>query len=323
MSGSLLLAVMREMGQLARRNTLLKHGIADGEIRRAVASGLLARPVRGWYATRRADRDQLRAITAGARVGCVSALRRWGAWAGEGRRLHLHAEPTASRMSLAPLKEHVQPPLPHPSVLDTRAHEMRPILEADAGAPAVHWQRQRWHEGRLDWIVSPRDALAQAVRCQPFEQAVACIDSALALDVVSEDEWFRMLDMLPRRLVQLDAASDSRAGSGNETVARLRVREAGLRVEPQAFIPGVGSVDLLVEGLVVIEVDSEAFHADAEQRRRDRRRTVLAQAYGIPTIRVGPEQLAVEEWPLVLAALYQQLHDTRCARAMHRPLASG
>src|SRR5690554_1281900 len=182
--------IMSAQGQAARRSTLFRHGISRSEIEDALASGFLARPIRGWYVTRAADSDQLRAITAGARLGCVSALRRWGVWSGPANDLHLHCPPTASRLRLdkAQTVLGMQPVLPHPSVPPRRAVELNEIWRCAAGVPVVHWLANTSKSSALDWIVSPTDALTQAIHCQNEEHAVACIDSALHHRVVSAQE---------------------------------------------------------------------------------------------------------------------------------------
>lgn len=308
-----LASVMAVQGQAARRSTLFRHGISRDEIEASLASGFLVRPMRGWYATGAADSDQLRAIMAGARLGCVSALRRWGVWSGPANDLHLHCAPTSSRLRLdkAQTVLGLQPLLPHPSVPPQRAGQMNEIWRCGAGAPVVHWSANTSEAGALDWIVSPTNALAQAVRCQEAEHAVACIDSALHLGAVSVQEWESIRRGLPERLRPLGGRVDARAGSGNESIVRLRLRAAGFAAEPQVQIPGVGRVDLVVDELVALEVDSEAFHSSSDQRRTDRDRTLLALAYGMPSMRIGPEHLTAEGWSLALTAVARQVADAR------------
>lgn len=48
--------------------------------------------------------------------------------------------------------------------------------------------------------------------------------------------------------------------------------QAGLRVEPGVRIAGVGWVDLVVEGRVVVELDGFAYHSGRAEYREDRRR---------------------------------------------------
>lgn len=309
---------MAAQGQAARRSTLFRCGINRAEIEGALSTGSLIRPMRGWYVTPAADPDQLRAIIAGGRLGCVSALRRWGVWSGPANDLHLHCAPTASRLRLdrAQAVPGMQPLLPHPNVPPHRAVELNEIRRCAAGVPVVHWLANTSKTSALDWIVSPADALIQAIHCQDEEHAVACIDSALHHGVISAQEWAIIRRGLPERLRPLGGRVDGRAGSGNESLVRLRLRAAGFTVEPQVHLPGVGHVDLVVDDLVALEVDSEKYHSSREQRRIDRTRTLLALAYGMPSMRIGPEHLTADSWSLALTAVARQVADARALRQL-------
>ncbi|MCW4385183.1 hypothetical protein OH146_05275 [Salinibacterium sp. SYSU T00001] len=319
-----LMHTMRLVGHVARLRTLRDSGVTSAEIADGIRDGTLWRPKKGWVATRLADRDQVRAVTAGARIGCVSALRRWGVWSGDGDALHLHVATTTGG-----LDRHVPPsmtveavPLPHPSIVNTYGNDLDPIRRCDENGPVIHWSEQRF-EGALDWIVSIEDALAQAVRCQSSEHAVACIDSALHVGAISLTQWERIRETLPRRLERLDERKDARAGSGNETKARLRLLDEGFRVQPQFFLLGAGTVDMLVEDCVIVEVDSEAHHGSPAQRRKDRVRILVAQLYGIPTVSIGPESFTDENWQLVMGAIHRQVADARQLKQARRVIVRG
>ena len=65
-------------------------------------------------------------------------------------------------------------------------------------------------------------------------------------------------------------------------------------------ISGVGRVDFVVDGFLIIECDSRQFHEGWEKQRADRRRDLAAAARGYFTLRVLAEDLlhppeAVEE----------------------------
>jgi hypothetical protein len=51
--------------------------------------------------------------------------------------------------------------------------------------------------------------------------------------------------------------------AGSEPILRLLVRAAGLEFDIQVFIDGVGRVDTLIEGCLVVEADSRRHHAAA------------------------------------------------------------
>lgn len=68
--------------------------------------------------------------------------------------------------------------------------------------------------------------------------------------------------------------ASGRARSPLETLARIQLRAAGLDVADGVVIAGVGEVDLVVDGWLVVELDGSTFHSDPwtfdQDRRRDR-----------------------------------------------------
>jgi very-short-patch-repair endonuclease len=143
--------------------------------------------------------------------------------------------------------------------------------------------------------------------CHPLATAVSLVDEALRtgrctledLAVVGGPRW---------RLVL--RAADARAMSSLESLARVEVVGAvqglGLTVELQVRLRGVGSVDLLVDGWLVVELDGSAFHADRAAHRRDRERDQVLSSHGYVWLRATFEdvvrsggrlsELVVEVW---------------------------
>lgn len=64
-------------------------------------------------------------------------------------------------------------------------------------------------------------------------------------------------------------------------VARILFRRAGFNCETQVRIAGVGRVDFVLEGFVVVEVDGDRYHSDRAARNRDRHRNneLIARGY--------------------------------------------
>jgi very-short-patch-repair endonuclease len=60
---------------------------------------------------------------------------------------------------------------------------------------------------------------------------------------------------------------------------------AGLRVETQVYIDGVGWVDFLIEGRIVVEIDGLEFHLSPKQFAKDRQRDNAAAGHGLRTLR--------------------------------------
>ncbi len=95
---------------------------------------------------------------------------------------------------------------------------------------------------------------------------------------------------------------DGRAESGSETLVRLMLRALGRRAELQVVIRGVGRVDLVVDGWLVIECDSKAFHSSWDQQREDRRRDQALAALGYVVYRPIAEDILYHP-DVVVAAL--------------------
>ena len=83
------------------------------------------------------------------------------------------------------------------------------------------------------------------------------------------DAVFRQL---PASFHYLRALIDGRAESGQESVLRQIVRDAGLDYELQVSFEGVGRVDMVVAGRLVIEADSKLAHDGWQKQVRDRTR---------------------------------------------------
>ena len=87
---------------------------------------------------------------------------------------------------------------------------------------------------------------------------------------------------------------------------RLLLRGLGCTVQIQVSISGVGRVDFVVDGWLIVECDSEAHHAGWEAHKRDRRRDLAAAALGYTTVRPIAEDILYRR-EHVLAQLKQVL----------------
>jgi len=93
---------------------------------------------------------------------------------------------------------------------------------------------------------------------------------------------------------------------GLETITRYLLRLAGLRVETQVSIAGLGRVDLLVEGHLIVELDGWEFHGDEKAFEADRRRDTVAASGRYRVLRFTYRQVMFE-WPSVYAAVLAAL----------------
>ncbi|KAA9105573.1 endonuclease domain-containing protein [Microbacterium rhizomatis] len=140
-------------------------------------------------------------------------------------------------------------------------------------------------------IVHPIDALAHAVECQSPRAAIASIDSALNMGLLREDELDELFAAVaaPKRVLR--AHIDGRAEAGTETFVRLIARSLGGRVHLQVVVPGVGRVDAVVDGWLVVECDSKAHHSGWDAQLADRRRDLALAALGMACIRPAAEDI--------------------------------
>ena len=146
------------------------------------------------------------------------------------------------------------------------------------GREVLHADRHRTRLSPTSYPVQPLpEALARFLRCHVQDDS-----PLIALDAALHDERVtvgQVRDLLrgpgsARALARLGRASD-RARSPLETLARMDLEAAGLSFEDGVEIEGVGEVDLVVEGWVVVELDGYTYHCDEYQfgldRWRDRR----------------------------------------------------
>ena len=148
------------------------------------------------------------------------------------------------------------------------------------------------------------DVILHALRCRPPLEALVIAESAVVKRKLRRED---LLSHLPgprngpfRALVR---KIDPTAESPLETIARELFLGAGLRVEPQVHIEGVGRVDLLVEGGVIVELDGFDFHWTRSTFRKDRRRNNAGMLRGHLTLRYVYEDLVFEPDTVVAQVL--------------------
>ena len=318
-----LLRELARLGHVARVATLRARGFSHAALRAALVSGLVMRPRHGWIAAALADPDQLRAIAVGGRIGCASALRRYGVWSGVDDALHLQVPRTASRLvSAAETFESANVGVWHPSVPASRQRGRNVRLASDAPV-RVHWTRELSPRGALDWIVSPKSALAAAARCLVAEHASAAIDSVLHERVLTRREVDEVLASLPDRCAALVDHFTGRAESGVESMFVRRIADAGFHVEPQVDLAGFGRYDGVINGCVLFEVDGRGFHSGSDSFFADRDRTLVGQVFGVPVVRPSARHV-LEDWAITLAAVARTVADAEIVRDHRRlPPISG
>ncbi|MFC0486484.1 endonuclease domain-containing protein [Pseudarthrobacter scleromae] len=130
------------------------------------------------------------------------------------------------------------------------------------------------------------DVLLHALLCLPELESLVMVECAYNRGDIDPPYLFRHLDG-PRCGKARDVVSkvDRGADSLLETLARVLFRDAGILTETQVWIDGIGRVDFLLEGFLIVEIDGLAFHLEARQFKRDRRRDNSAILQGLPVLR--------------------------------------
>jgi very-short-patch-repair endonuclease len=259
-------------GGVYSRPELLAH-LSRRRLDRLVAGGEIIVLRRGLYAGASFPIPARQAIRAGGVLGCISAAESFGLWCPPDPRVHVHFDRTRSRAR---------------------------------GGAVRHWWPVRDHVEQTRTGLN--DTLAHVVRCQPPRFAIAVLDSALHAGLVSVREVESVLERVPARHRIPPARLDPRAESGIESLVRFALVDAGLACASQVLIAGVGRVDLLVEGRVIVEVDGRLWHAD--QQSRDYARDLTAQASGFAVVRADYPH-AIDHSDLVVRAVRRALHRPR------------
>lgn len=236
------------------RNDLREQGLSGRAITAAVRMGHLIRVRRGWYAQRSCASEIVTAVGIGGRITCLSLLQMVGVFVLKNSRMHVHVPPRLSR-----------------------SRRRRP------SSATLHWGECR-HRGTTH-AVSIHDAVRQSVRCQAPRAAIATLDSVLHHRVLTHAQLDAIFCDLPQRFRALLALVDASAESGPETFMRLLLRSLGVPFEVQVTLDGVGRVDFIVDGWLIIECDSREFHEGWDKQVEDRARDLAAARLGYVTIR--------------------------------------
>lgn len=87
---------------------------------------------------------------------------------------------------------------------------------------------------------------------------------------------------------------DLRAESIVEVDAIHLFRANGISYEAQVFLVGIGRVDFLLDGFLIVEVDGFAFHSGREAKRRDLSRNNASTLNGFAVLLYMPEHVWFE-----------------------------
>jgi len=248
--------VLALVGGAATRRQMREFGLTDRQISAAVAAGTVERVRHGVYALPFADPLAVARIAWRCEPTCVTAARRLGLpTSSQDDRLHMAV--ASDRSSARP---NAWPP--------------RPIVVHMSSAVPLR-------------APSAADVIDSTARCVSRMGQLEMVDAALDVGLMLEGDigGLRLTPARTRRC--LARHCDAQSQSLLETRTRFALRAAGLRVQPQVSIPGVGRVDFVIDGKVVVETDGRATHALSAAFDTDRRRDRAALIAGYPVMRFG------------------------------------
>lgn len=236
---------------------LMARGVGKYAIRKFVESGDLVRLRQGWLAAPHAHSLVVLAVRAGGYLGCVSGCQVHGLW------------------------------VPHPGQVHVMINPGHPPLQKTGYI--VHRSLSRC----VSPVASVSECLRHAIKEHNAETALILVESAVNLGKISVAEAEHLLgEARAQRAIRRQLGYFSAtAQSGSETRVRLFLQLLGEKVVPQAHIPGVGRVDLLVGERLIIECDSRQYHSSHNDYEKDRERDLAAKNAGYDVIRLSYSQI--------------------------------
>lgn len=248
--------MLARMGGVARWKELLAEGVSRTRLRDAVETGAVVRVHLGVYALPEASREKTHASIFRGELACLSLC--------AALRLPFLVQPATTHLLLPRSRSNSRPGV---RTLETvtlhRLSDRVPRPTVTAAALAIDL----------------------AGECTAGPQQLALVDAALNRGLLTRAELRNFSITSPVRRAWLDRHASALAESIIETLSRLAITTAGLEVAPQVRIAGVGRVDLLVEGFLVVELDGRAYHSDDRQFSADRRRDRLLVQAGFTVLR--------------------------------------
>lgn len=243
---------LRARHGVAGYGTLTANRFSRTEIERATGAGSIRRIARGTFAVPDADPELATAARNGASLTCVSAARLLGWWV------------------LVP---------------GTCAHIRRNSSKEIPGTRLHRGQRSPHRP-----VARPEQIVHDAFL--PRLEALVLAESAVIRDAVGlhrlRQEFTGQRDW-PIRLL-LDSIRRTTA-SPLEVCARFHLLAAGIGFEEEVVVPGVGRVDFLMDGWLIVEIDGYAFHSGRVEFRKDRQRWNGSSSGGWVTLRMTAEMI--------------------------------
>lgn len=263
-------------GGIARGSHLQRLGITRTQLSRHVRAGKIQRVRAGVFATHDLDDDIRAAASHGGALTCASALRAHEVWVlPDDDGLHIWMGPSG------------------------RVHH-----HADCACTS------HFYTGTPPFgYASIETSLVHLRRCAGDEAFFAAYESALRLKLLTKSARSRVRAALPASARWLVDLARINADSGLESLLRLRLHLLGIRLDCQVVINGVGKVDFVIGGRLILEADGKENH-DGVMRHKDLVRDAAASARGYETLRFDYAQI-LYDWATVQAAIIGALRRLR------------
>ena len=184
----------------------------------------------------------------------------------------------------------------------------------------IHREQFVSDEERRTHVASIGTVLERVLVCMPLKVSLPMLDAARnrGLYDVSTLTIPPTGSRLPHLKEALSLSSD-RARSILETIARLQLIDMGLTPQVGVWIEGVGEVDMIILGFIIIEVDGWAFHSSKEQREKDLKRDRELLRRGYVVLRFTYDDVMngdfAREVPVSVTALRRLVPDTETGDA--------
>ncbi|MFJ5699369.1 endonuclease domain-containing protein [Arthrobacter sp. NPDC093139] len=243
--------IINSAGGVLLTRDVLSRGATESGIRAAIRCGDVVRVERGLLAVSGADPELVAAGRSRGLLTCVSAAPRFGLWQ---------------------LRPAAQPHYWH-----SNGRNAVRCVSHRLGLT------QRQHHGTLADLP---DVLLHALLCLPPLESLVMVECAYNRGDI-DPAFFRrhLAGNRCGKAREVVAKVEQGADSLLESLARVLFREAGIATETQVWLDGIGRVDFLLEGFLIVELDGIAFHLEPRQFKKDRRRDNSAAVRGFPVLR--------------------------------------
>lgn len=289
-----ILDYLTKAGAVARSAQLLDAGFSRRDLLRLKDSAGIAQPRRGVFVLPDCDEGVKTAILNNGRLSCASAAAHYGLW-----------------LRKPPARFHLACPHGH-------------------GTGFVRHRTIRFQGPPLLPLAAVEDVALHALGCLPPPASTALATSAIRLHGVPRELLAEQLRAdrsgTARRMLR---ELDLRAESIVEVDAQHLFRTNGISHEAQVFLSGIGRVDFLLDGFLIVEIDGFAFHSRRGDMLRDRARNNSSTVNGYSVLRYMPEHIwfnsdqVLAEIRAVLGSSRRNLSQQTCAPArLLRPPAA-